>query len=93
MSRSYRKTPLARSNENSKLGKRLANKNVRQNTKAVGDGCHYKKFMSSYDIIDYKDKVTLETHISNWRKGDRYLKEFKSEEEVENWYKRIYTRK
>lgn len=57
MSRSYKHTPIVKSN-GGKVNKRQANKIVRQRLKdinyEIGNYTHYKMIVESWDIVDYK---------------------------------------
>ena len=54
MSRSYKRTPGFTDNSSSKIGKRFANKAVRQYKGDIPNGAGYKKLFCSYDICDFK---------------------------------------
>ncbi len=54
MSRSYKKFIVCK-DDNSKFGKRLANKTVRRNEN-VPDGAKFKRYFCSWNICDYHSK-------------------------------------
>lgn len=59
MSRSYKKFIVCK-DDNSKFGKRLANKTVRRN-KNVPDGAKFKRYFCSWNICDYRSKEKFYT--------------------------------
>lgn len=59
MSRSYKKFIVCK-DENSRFGKRLANRAVRRN-KNVPDGAKFKRYFCSWNICDYRSKEKFYT--------------------------------
>ena len=57
MSRTIRKFPSWKNNQNSKLGKRRAAKAVRHTEEMHGKGNFFKKVFSRYNIFDFKDTI------------------------------------
>lgn len=66
MSRSYKKNPFATDHKcrTTKINKRLANKRFRRTLQLYQNG-NYKKCNESWDICDYKKRITKDAAI-NW---------------------------
>lgn len=63
MSRSYKKTPIAKDNRRGrKIAKRTANKKVR-NEHNVVSGKHYRKVFNTWDIYDYVSYCSLKKYL------------------------------
>ena len=62
MSRSYKRNPYVTDNGNSKYGKRLANRTVRRRLRQADEDTtgriQHKKMTESYNICDYKWRMT-----------------------------------
>jgi len=88
MSRSYKKTPIAKDNKRGrKYFKRLANKKVRK-TKNISNGKEYKKVFNTWDIYDYVSYCTLE-EFEDMCVG----RMFKTKEEAKEYWRRVYYNK
>lgn len=103
MSRSYKKNPFATDHhrKSSKISKRRANHQFRQKLMII-DGIpihpQYKKYTNSYDICDYKSRMTKQDAIdwyneqilmnSHW-----FKKSFPTLDSWLNYWEKCYTRK
>lgn len=91
MSRSIKKNPICKSGNNSRYGKRLANKKVRrtlidmpQKSKA------YKKVYESYNITDYVCRWTFRDALEDYYYGNRkeyWQSHYTEEEFIKYWTK------
>ena len=57
MSRSYRKPYIKQGGNHTKIGKKMANKRVRQMLKNEDCSTQYKKLSCSYSICDWKGRA------------------------------------
>lgn len=71
MSRSYKKTPVAKDNFGGKTGKRMANKKVRKNKNELLKRGDYKKVSESWDINDFICYYSKEQAIKDWYKEEK----------------------
>ncbi len=71
MSRSYKKNPYATDNGNSKIGKRIANRKFRRTSynENTGGRLQHKKYTESWDICDYRWRMTREDAI-HWYENE-----------------------
>jgi len=53
MSRSYKKNPIVKDHNSGRIGKKFANKKVRNVNTFIPNGNAYKKLFCSYNIHDY----------------------------------------
>jgi len=53
MSRSYKKTPIAKDHNSGKWGKKQANRRVRRCNQSIPNGKSYRKLYNPWDIHDY----------------------------------------
>jgi len=102
MSRSYKKNPFATDHrrKSSKISKRRANHQFRQKLMYI-DGIpihsQHKKYTNSYDICDYKSRMTKQDAIDWYNEqilSNRYWK--KSFPTLDSWldyWEKCYTRK
>ena len=68
MSRSYRKNPVVKDRYGSKalkFYKRLSNKKVRHSS-GIHNHCSYKKVFDSWEIHDYKSRVSKNDYIKQF---------------------------
>ena len=85
MSRSYKKNPIAKDNGNKKSMKQIANRTVRRRIKDDEDmpaRLQHKKMTESWDITDYKSRMTREEAIQ-WYENVM-------EHEASSWFKKRY---
>ena len=69
MSRSYRKPYIKQGGNHTKIGKKMANKRVRQMLKDPECPTQFKKLSDTYDICDWKGRASdPETIIKESRK-------------------------
>lgn len=62
MSRSYKKNPVFTDYQSGKLGKKCANKKVRQYKGDIPKGNAYRKIYNSYEIHDYIIRETYQEY-------------------------------
>lgn len=101
MSRSYKKNPCAKDNGDKKAMKQIANRTVRRRVKMDEDipaRLQHKKMTESWDITDFKTRMTREEAIVWYNDDSKYKSEkFKKRyPTLESWLKywdKCYRRK
>ena len=101
MSRSYKKNPFVTDNSNTKYGKRIANRQVRRrikNDEEMPARLQHKKMTESWDICDYKWRMTRQEAIAWYMDNSQYKSSYfkKHYPTLEAWLKywdKCYRRK
>lgn len=97
MSRSYKKTPIAKDNKRGRrIAKRMAAKKVRK-SQDVPNGKQYRKVYEPWDIYDYISRWSKKDAINEYESAseDSYIrKKYKSLEEfLEKHWAKYFRRK
>ncbi len=71
MSRTIRKYPSWKDNQNTKFGKRCAAKAVRRSSE-VSNGSYFKKIFDSWDIVDWKSLIFSRKEADELKKEGYY---------------------
>lgn len=101
MSRSYKKNPCAKDNGDKKAMKQIANRTVRRRVKMDEDmpaRLQHKKMTESWDITDYKSRMTREEAIQWYNddskhKSEKFKKRFPTLEKWLKYWDKCYRRK
>ena len=102
MSRSYKKNPCAKDNGDKKAMKQIANRTVRRRIKMDEDmpsRLQHKKMTESWDITDYKTRMTREEAIQWYNElvdrnpTARFMKRFPTLEVWLKYWDKCYRRK
>lgn len=101
MSRSYKKNPVVTDNKGSKYGKRQANQRFRRQINLDDDmpaRPRHKKYTESWDICDYKSRMTRQEAIEWYYTTIKYASSYfkKHYPTLEAWLKyweKCYRRK
>lgn len=94
MSRSYKKSPIYKDSTlkgpTYKSGKQIANRIVRRKSICGGRGA-YKRLVCSYDISDYKFRVTEEQFRKEWENNEYGIRDrFGSYRRAYLYWKKYY---
>ena len=100
MSRSYKKNPVAKETGDKKSRKQIANRRVRRRIKDNEDmpaRLQHKKMTESWDITDYKTRMTREEAIiwynESRNKSEKLKKRFPTLEKWLKYWDKCYRRK
>ena len=102
MSRSYKKNPVAKDSGDKKSMKQIANRTVRRRVKNDEDmpaRLQYKKMTESWDITDFKTRMTREEAIQWYNETvdrnptTRFMKKFPTLKAWLKYWEKCYVRK
>ena len=101
MSRSYKKNPCAKDNGDKKAMKQIANRTVRRRVKMDEDmpaRLQHKKMTESWDITDFKTRMTREEAIvwyndDSKHKSEKFKKRYPTLEAWLKYWDKCYRRK
>lgn len=98
MSRSYKKHPIFKDPPNRKTphryrAKTLASRKVRRTCVPSGKG-GFRRIYDSWDICDYRFRVTEAEFRRKWERGEEWLhKRFKTYKQAFRYWRRYYRNK